>query len=158
MKASSLAQIKKELQNLSSEELYNLCAQLGRFKVENKLLLTYLLYYSEDNESYIEDVKELLDTMFEAMNTESYFYMKKTIRKVLRQIKLYSRISKSTIVEVELLLFFCERLSVLEPSIQRNKLLTNLYERQKAAILKKIATLHEDLQYDYKEQLKELPY
>lgn len=158
MKASSLAQIKKELQNLSSEELYNLCAQLGRFKVENKLLLTYLLYYSEDNESYIEDVKELLDTMLEAMNTESYFYMKKTIRKVLRQIKLYSRISKSAIVEVELLLFFCERLSVLEPSIQRNKLLTNLYERQKTAILKKIATLHEDLQYDYKEQLKELPF
>lgn len=158
MKASSLAQIKKELHNLSSEELYNLCVQLGRFKVENKLLLTYLLYYEDDEISFIEDVKELLDSTLEGMNTESYFYMKKTIRKVLRQIRLYSRISKSSIVEVELLLFFCGRLSEIEPSIFKNKLLNNLYQRQKIAIAKKIVSLHEDLQYDYSLQLAELPF
>lgn len=154
MKATSLAQIKKELKNLSPDELYEICAYLGRFKVENKLLLTYLLYYSNDEHSYIEDIKDELEKQFLSLNTQSYFYMKKTIRKVLRQIKLYSRISRSLVVEIELLLFFCKKLITIEPSITKNKTLNNLYQRQLDSIVKKVDLLHEDLQYDYKLMLE----
>ena len=99
---------------------------------------------------------EGLDEFFEGINTDSYFYMKKTIRKILRQIRIYSRYSTNKSTEVELLLYFCERLNHLRPSIHRNRTLSNLYERQIISIKKKISLLHEDLQYDYNLQLGHL--
>ncbi|RZN79417.1 MAG: hypothetical protein EVB11_12595 [Winogradskyella sp.] len=156
MKAATIVTIKKELQHLPKEDLLQLCLRLGRFKKENKELLTYLLFQAHDEESYIESIKETLDELFEGMNTDSYFYMKKTIRKILRQIKTFSRYSITKTTEVELLLYFCERLNQLNPNIHRNRTLDNLYQRQIIAIEKKIALFHEDLQYDYRMQLEEL--
>ena len=156
MKAATIVTIKKELQHLPKEDLLQLCLRLGRFKKENKELLTYLLFQAHDEESYIESIKKTLDELFEGMNTDSYFYMKKTIRKILRQIKTYSRYSISKTTEVDLLLYFCSRLNELKPNIHRNRTLDNLYQRQIGAIEKKIASFHEDLQYDYKMQLEEL--
>lgn len=156
MKIESIVTIKKELQHLPQNELLDLCLRLGRFKKENKALLTYLLFESHDEDGYIQSVKETLDIDFEGMNTDSYFYMKKTIRKILRQLKIYCRYSLKKTTEVELLLYFCERLNGLKPNIHRNTTLSNLYERQIVAITKKISVLHEDLQYDYNQQLEEL--
>ncbi|MDO1500745.1 hypothetical protein Q2T40_11430 [Winogradskyella maritima] len=156
MKIESVVTIKKELQHLSHAELMALCLRLARFKKENKALLTYLLFKAHDEDDYVASVKELLDSDFENMNTNSYFYMKKTIRKILRQIKTYARYSNSKTTEIELLLYFCERLNGLKPNIHRNQTLKNLYARQKLAIAKKVAVLHEDLQYDYTVQLEEL--
>lgn len=156
MKAASIVTIKKEIQHLPKEDLLQLCLRLGRFKKENKELLTYLLFHTRDEEGYIESIKETLDAQFNTMNTNSYFYMKKTIRKILRQIKTFSRYSITKTTEVELLLYFCERLNTLEPNIHRNRTLDNLYQRQILAIEKKISAFHEDLQYDYNLKLEEL--
>ncbi len=156
MKAATIVTIKKELQHLPKEDLLQLCLRLGRFKKENKELLTYLLFQAHDEESYIESIKETLDEYFESMNTDSYFYMKKTIRKILRLIKTYSRYSITKTTEVELLLYFCQRLNELKPNIHRNRTLDNLYQRQIIAMEKKIAAFHEDLQYDYRIQLEQL--
>jgi len=156
MKAATIVTIKKELRHLPKEDLLQLCLRLGRFKKENKELLTYLLFQAHDEESYIESIKETLDEHFESMNTDSYFYMKKTIRKILRLIKTFSRYSITKTTEVELLLYFCERLNQLKPNIHRNRTLDNLYQRQIIAIEKKIALFHEDLQYDYYQILEEL--
>lgn len=156
MKIESIVTIKKELKHLSQEELLELCLRLGKFKKENKALLTYLLFESHDEDGYIESVKSTLDELFEGINSDSYFYMKKTIRKILRQITIYSRYSMKKTTEVELLLYFCDRLNALKPSIHRNTTLSNLYERQVLSIKKKISVLHEDLQYDYNLQLENL--
>ena len=156
MKAATIVTIKKELQHLSKEDLLQLCLRLGRFKKENKELLTYLLFQAHDEESYIESIKETLDEFFKVMNTDSYFYMKKTIRKILRQIKTFSRYSITKTTEVELLIYFCQRLNELKPNIHRNRTLDNLYQRQIISIEKKITEFHEDLQYDYRLQLEEL--
>jgi len=156
MKNASISAIKKELQYLSQEELVALCLRLGKFKQDNKGLLTYILFKSQNEDDYIAAVKETLDDHFSKINTNSYFYMKKTIRKVLRQLKLYSRYSHKTSTEVELLLYFCERLNALRPSIHDNKMLSNLYQRQLITIKKKINGLHEDLQYDYNQMLQDL--
>ena len=158
MKIESIVTIKKELQHLSQDELLQLCLRLGRFKKENKALLTYLLFESHDEDGYILSVKQTLDSDFENMNTDSYFYMKKTIRKILRQIKIYCRYSLKKTTEVELLLYFCEQLNELKPNIHKNTTLNNLYERQIIYIKKKISVLHEDLQYDYTLQLEELQH
>ena len=156
MKAATIVTIKKELQHLPKEDLLQLCLRLGRFKKENKELLTYLLFQAHDEESYIESIKETLDEFFKVMNTDSYFYMKKTIRKILRQIKTFSRYSITKTTEVELLIYFCQRLNELKPNIHRNRTLDNLYKRQIISIEKKITGFHEDLQYDYRLQLEEL--
>lgn len=156
MQIESISTIKKELQHLPKEDLLELCLRLGKFKKENKALLTYLLFEAHDEDSYIASVKSTLDDLFDGINTDSYFYMKKTIRKILRQIHIYSRYSLKKSTEVELLLYFCERLNDLRPSIHRNTTLGNLYQRQIVSIKKKINALHEDLQYDYNLQLEDL--
>jgi len=156
MKIESIVTIKKELKHLPKEDLLELCLRLGKFKKENKALLTYLLFEAHDEDGYILSVKSSLDELFEGINTDSYFYMKKTIRKILRQIRVYSRYSLKKTTEVELLLYFCERLNELKPSIHRNITLSNLYQRQILSIRKKVGVLHEDLQYDYNMQLESL--
>ncbi|MDB9783004.1 hypothetical protein OAB88_07885 [Winogradskyella sp.] len=156
MKIESIVTIKKELKHLSQAELLELCLRLGKFKKENKALLTYLLFESHDEDGYIASVKSSLDELFEGINADSYFYMKKTIRKILRHIRIYSRYSLQKTTEIELLLYFCERLNELKPSIHKNITLSNLYERQILSIKKKVSLLHEDLQYDYNLMLKSL--
>lgn len=156
MKIESIVTIKKELKHLSQEELLELCLRLGKFKKENKALLTYLLFESHDEDGYIASVKASLDNLFDGINTDSYFYMKKTIRKILREIRVYSRYSLQKTTEVELLLYFCEQMNELKPSIHKNITLSNLYERQVLSVKKKIKVLHEDLQYDYNLQLEAL--
>ena len=156
MKAVSVVTIKKELQHRSQEELMELCLRLSKFKKENKELLTYLLFESHDETAYIETVKQELDTQFDTINTDSYFYIKKSVRKILRNLKKYARYSLKKETEVELLLYFCNRLKVFKPSIKHNVTLMNIYNRQIVSIKKIVATLHEDLQYDYNLELEEL--
>ncbi|OUR90856.1 hypothetical protein A9Q87_12980 [Flavobacteriales bacterium 34_180_T64] len=156
MKAVSVVTIKKELQHRSSEELMDLCLRLSKFKKENKELLTYLLFESHDEDGYIETVKAEVDAQFEAINTDSYFYIKKSVRKILRLIKKFARYSLKKETEVELLLYFCHKLKAFSPSISHNVTLTNIYDRQVVMIKKIINTLHEDLQYDYNLALENL--
>ena len=156
MKTESIVTIKKELKHLPKEELLELCIRLGKFKKENKAMLSYLLFQADDENGYIENVKSTINELFEEMNTSSYFFMKKTIRKILKQTKVFIRYSGNKTTEIELLLYFCECLGDLRPSIFNNTTLTNLYERQILALQKKIKGLHEDLQFDYNLRLEEL--
>ena len=156
MKTATVKQLKDELKHHSSEDLVNLCLRLSRFKKENKELLTYLLFEAHDEESYIENIKQEIDAQFETINRASYFYIKKSVRKILRLIKKHSRYSLKKETEIELLLYFCQKLKDFSPSIKRNVTLTNIYERQIITIKKIIIGLHEDLQYDYNLALEEL--
>ena len=54
MKAASLQEIKEELNQLDPIKVRDLCLRLGRFKKENKELLTYLLFesFNEENQCY----------------------------------------------------------------------------------------------------------
>ena len=156
MKAATVAQLKKELQFKSQDEVLQLCLRLARFKKENKELLTYLLFEADNEEGYIETVKEEVDGMFAEINIKSYFYIKKSVRKILRTIKKYIRYSGNKATEVELLLYFCQKLNAFTPSIRKNMALHNLYSRQLDYIRKKIPALHEDLQHDYGLMLESL--
>ncbi|GGG43549.1 hypothetical protein [Bizionia arctica] len=156
MKTATVKQLKDELKHNSTEELVELCLRLSRFKKENKELLTYLLFESHDESGYIEAVKQEIDVQFETINTDSYFYIKKSVRKILRIIKKYARYSLKKETEVELLLYFCNKLKDFKPSIKRNVTLTNIYDRQILTIKKIVGTLHEDLQYDYNLAIEEL--
>lgn len=156
MKAATVVQIKKELQHRNPDELLQLCLRLSKFKKENKELLTYLLFEADNEEGYMETVKAEVDEQFSEININSFFYIKKSVRKILRNLKKYIRYSGKKETEVELLLYFCQKLKAFRPSIGRNTTLLNLYDRQLAYISKKISMLHEDLQYDYGVILEDL--
>ncbi|SEM22418.1 hypothetical protein SAMN04487910_4461 [Aquimarina amphilecti] len=149
MKAATVRELKIELNNCSQQELVALCLRLSKFKKENKELLTYLLYEASDEDNYIASVQEEITKEFGLINTSSYYYIKKSVRKILRISKKYIRYSGKKETEVEILLHFCSELKMLRPSIKNNRMLTNIYDRQITSITKTIGTLHEDLQYDY---------
>jgi len=156
MKTATVTVLKKELKYKSSDELLHLCLTLSKFKKENKELLTYLLFEAENEEAFIQSVKVEVDGLFNQINTSSYFYIKKSVRKILRLIKKYIRYSKNKETEVELLLHFCGQLKDMQPSMHRNTSLLNIFERQILTIKKVISSLHEDLQYDYNLELEEI--
>ncbi len=157
MKAASLKEIKHELSRLSSEDLTDIVIRLSRFKKENKELLSYLLYEVDNEDSYIQSIKREVDAQFEEINQNSYYFIKKSVRKILRNINKYIRYSKKKETEVALHLYLCSKLASFEPSIEYNLVLQNLYMRQYRSIEKSISALHEDLQYDYQLELDKLP-
>jgi len=156
LKAATVKELKQELSNRSQGELLELCLRLSKFKKENKELLTYLLYEVDDETAYIENIKKEIKQDFEQINKKTFYYIKKSVRKILRNIKKYIRYSKKKETEVELLMYFSYELKNMTPSISRNVTLNNIYLRQIEKIKKVVLTLHEDLQYDYKEELKEI--
>ena len=154
MKAATVIQLRKELETLDEDYLRELCLRLARFKIENKELLTYLLFESEDEAFYVDGIKEQVDKLFEEINKKNYFYIKKSVRKILRLLKKYSRYSNSKETEVELLIYYCYKLKTLKPSISNNLTLTKIFLKQIENIEIKIIKLHEDLQFDFRERLK----
>jgi|TARA_B110000285_G_scaffold213122_1_gene257210 hypothetical protein len=156
MKSSTLKEIKQELQHRSHAELLALCLSLGRFKKENKELLTYLLFESNDENNYINSVKEYIDKEFANINTKSYFFIRKSMRKILTNTKKFIRYSKKKETEVELLLYYCTKMKSFKPFISRSARLINIYNRQLILIKKTVSTLHEDLQFDYYQEIEDL--
>ncbi|XLS28158.1 hypothetical protein ACJD0Z_13215 [Flavobacteriaceae bacterium M23B6Z8] len=154
MKAVTIKQLKTELQHRTETELVEICLTLAKFKKENKELLTYLLFESEDETGYVNTVKDEIDAQFDLVNTKSVYYIKKSVRKILKMIKKYIRYSKKKETEIELLMYFCLKLKDFVPSVLENRVLRNIYERELNAIRKKIGLLHPDLQYDYNRDLE----
>jgi hypothetical protein len=158
MKAVTVKELKTELNNRSHSEILELCLLLSKFKKENKELLTYHLFESSYEEGYIETVKLEIDEQFDLINTKTYYFIKKSVRKILRTIKKYVRYSKKKETEIELLLYFCKKLKEFSPSIRRNTVLQNIFNREILSIEKKLLFLHEDLQYDYNLELDKLRF
>lgn len=156
MKAVTVKQLKTELSHLSQSEIIELCLKLSKFKKENKELLTYYLFEASYEEGYIETVKLEIDEQFTLINTKTYYFIKKSVRKILRMIKKYIRYSKKKETEIELLLYFCKKLKDFKPSIKNNTVLRNIFNREIASIEKKLLLIHEDLQYDYNLELEKL--
>lgn len=156
MKPATITELKKELKFRSQEQLIDYCLKMARFKLETKELLTYLVFESENEAAYIQSVKDYITYEFSQINATNFYYIKKSVRKILRQTKRYIRYSKQKETEAELLIYFCQQLGELKPSYKRNTVLTNMYKKQLELAQKAIAKLHEDLQYDYNLLIEQL--
>lgn len=156
MKALSVNDIKQELNHLPKEKLIALCLRLARFKKENKELLTFLLFEAHDIPGYITSVKTEMDEQFENINFNSPYFVKKSLRKILRIVNKYIRYSGSEVVETELLLYLCQFINNMDTGIKKNTVIVNIYNNQLKKINAAIAGMHEDLQYDYIKALQEL--
>lgn len=156
MKAASISDIKQELTNTPPAKLLELCLRLAKYKKDNKELLNYLLFEAHDLQAYIHIVKEEVEEAFDNINKSNLYFAKKSLRKILRDTAKHIRYTASKPAEVELLLHFCSTLKHSGIPIKNNILLCNLFQAQIKKTAKIIATLHEDLQYDYLKQLNEL--
>jgi len=156
LKAATSKEIKDELGRRSPKELLELVSRLARFKKENKELLTYLLFEAQDEWAYGQSIRAMMDVRFEEVNRKNYYLIKKGIRKILRDVKKYIRYSNSKETEVELLIYFCQKMVGFSPTVKRSRVLVGLYERQLKLIESRMEKLHEDLQFDYREQVENL--
>lgn len=156
MKAAGLTEIKKALQKLPPEEVLNFCLRLARFKKENKELLTYLIFEAGDEAEYIRLIQQDIDDQFIEINRRNLYYTTKSLRKILRNTNKFIRYSGNKQTEVELLIYYLQKLRDSKIPVHRSTALTNLYQRQLIKIKKTISALHEDLQYDYLRELEEL--
>jgi len=149
MKAATAQEIKQELKTLPPSQLVEICLRLSRFKKDNKELLTYLLFEAADESTYIENVKKEIDGEFEELPKPNLYLTKKSLRKVLRNTAKQIRYTGSAQAEVELLTYFCKKIRSAGIPIKDSPVLTNLYRQQLKKVRSAIATMHEDLQYDY---------
>jgi hypothetical protein len=156
METFPLSEIKKELQNLQPKQLQELLLRLAKFKKENKELLSYLLFDAADEELFIENCKNEIDVQFRQINRSSHLYVKKSLRKGLKITNQYIKFSGSSKVEIELLLYFCKKMRDSGFSRFSHPVIWNIYLRQVQRIQKVLKTMHEDLQFDYEEAVKEL--
>lgn len=156
MKAVSIKQIKDELKFRRKEDLEALLLRLGRFKAENKELLTYLLFNSQNESGYIESIKSELEDDFTNINTNSPFYIKKSLRKMIRKIRKFSRYSNYNETEIELYLYFARKIRDYPYRLLQHSNILKIYQQQITHIKNKLPKLHQDLQYDFKIELEEL--
>ena len=156
MKAVKVKELSEELVNRTPKELRDICLRLSRFKKENKELLTYLLFESSDEASYVESVKREIYRQFEQVNKKSYYFIKKGLRRILLNTRKYIRYSQNKKTEIDLLIYYCSKLQNFTPSIQKNTALRHLYTRQIEILREKLTSLHEDLQYDYELEMNAL--
>ena len=156
MKAATIHELKSELTNIPTEQLIDLCLRLAKFKKENKELLTYLLFEAFDEQVYVENIKTQMLQQFEEINTSSVYFVKKSLRKILRLLNKYIRYTGNTETEVKLLLYFCNTLKNSGLPIQKNPVIKNMYQNQLKKTAKAIASMHEDLQYEYVKELEQL--
>jgi hypothetical protein len=141
---------------MPAPEITELCLRLAKFKKENKELLTYLIFEAHDEQGFIQSIKKEVDEQFAEINKSNLYFVKKTLRKILRNINKHIRYTGSSQVAIELLIYFCKSIQESGIPIQKNPVIANLYKGQVQKINKTLLSLHEDLQYDYTREIAAL--
>lgn len=156
METASISVIKKELKNIPPEELQTILARLAKYKKENKELLSYLLFEAYNEQAFVQSVKEEIDEQFSNLNSSSFYLAKKTIRKVLKTTNKYIRFSGIKETEIQLSIYFCRKLKESRLNYKSSRVVFNMYLNQIKRIRKVLSMLHEDIQFDYKEEIENL--
>ena len=156
MKPASPTIIQKELLTLEKKQVVDLCLRLAKYKVENKELLSYLLFDSIDEDKFVANTKKEMSELFSLINTSNLYYTRKGVRKVLRFTNKYIKCSGITRTELELRIYFCNILKSSGIPINKSDALINLYTGQTEKIKKTLSKLHEDIQFDYREEVEQV--
>jgi len=156
MKAATINELKKELLHLDTRTLQEICLRLAKYKNENKELLTYLLFEANDETAYVQNIKDEITEHFESLPSGNLYFIKKSIRKILRIANKQIKYSGSRKTEVEIRIYFCSQIKKANIRLDPGTVLYNLYQQQRKKIGQALALLPEDLQYDYHAEIAEL--
>ncbi len=156
MQIPSLAEIKKELSYLNEKELKEFIIDLSKFSRDNKAYLFFKLYGRDNPGLYLQMVQEELEMEFQNSRGDHSYYAKKSAQKIRRKMNKLLKLSKEKTDQLEVLLFFCERMKEYGFLRHSNLVIDNLYKSQLSKAEKIISGLHEDLQFDYQGRIEEL--
>lgn len=151
MKPASIDDIKKELQRQPPKKVLELLLKLGRFKKENKELLSYLLFEASDEAGYVQSIILEIDDLLAEANNAPYSVSKKILRKIPRLINRQIKYMGSKPSAVDLHMHFARQLRGLEGSAKA--LPEKMFVQQLNKIEKLLPVLEEDLRHDYEKQL-----
>ena len=155
MDTASIKQLKDTLSTLGREELTGLLLRMVKFKKENKELLTFLLFESDDLDAYVYEISQEIKDEFENYRLKTAYYKRKGCRRTLRILKKYIKYAADKEVEVRLLLAYVSMVAESKAFIT-DRVIQKIAFRQLLLAEKSIVKLHEDLQYEYKLELEEL--
>jgi hypothetical protein len=157
MKATSISELKKELHELPAKQLIELCLHLAKYKKDNKEFLDYLLFQAHDKPSFVSAVKNEIDEHFEELKMQAnLYYVKKSLRKLLRLITKYCKYISDKALAADLHIYFCQKMKASGIPFHKSQLLVNMYDQQLKKINTLINGLHEDLQQDYLNDLEKI--
>jgi len=156
IKPASLSLLKQELASLPPKEVLEICLKLAKYKKDNKELLSYLLFDADNEAEFLKGVKAEIELQFTEINTSHLYFARKSIRKILRTTNKYIRYAGKKHIEAELLIYFCASLKNSGIAFQSVTSLNNLYTNQLHKIRKIISLLHEDLQFDFQQEIEKL--
>lgn len=156
MKAASLNEIRKQLTGLDRGMLEHVCSTLARYKKENKELLTYLLFDSHDEQGYVKELKQEVDDLFESVPKGNVYFVKKSIRKIVRFINKQIKYSGLPATELDVRIHFCLKMKAAGVSLKEGSVLYNMYQQQKKKVHSVWSRLPEDLQFDYQREITSL--
>ncbi|MBL7910645.1 MAG: hypothetical protein JNJ41_06300 [Bacteroidia bacterium] len=157
MKPAGLSDIKKELEFLEPKKLLELCIALAKYKKDNKEYLGFLLFEEHNKTQFVKEVKLEIDEHFEVLKTQAnLYYVKKSLRKLLRIITKYTKYVDDKGLSAEMYIYFCAKLKHSGIPYHKSQMLVNLMEQQLKKINTLITTLHPDLQNDYLNDLEKI--
>lgn len=156
MKTATVHEIKKELTALAPGQVQALCMRLAKFKKDNKELLTYLLFEAHDEQAYILDVKREMEDQFNSLSNLNVYYIKKSVRRILRLVNKQIKYSGLPTTELALRICFCQQMKLNSIPLDKSVVLANMYQQQMSKIEKVLSKLEEDLQYDYQAEIENL--
>lgn len=154
MTTASIQEIKKELRSQDAESLQELCMRLAKYKKENKELLNYLLFEAHNEQAYIENVKEEILELFKTVPASNVYFIKKSIRRILRFVNKQIKYSGIRQTELDVRIFFCTKVKEAKIPLTVGTVLFNLYRQQLKKIESALTKLPEDVQADYERELK----
>lgn len=156
MKAASLNEIRKHLNSVDQDTLQQLCLALARYRKENKELLTYLLFEAHDEQGFIQSIKLEVDDFFGTLPKGNTYFIKKSLRKIIRFMNKNIRYSGIPGTELELRVYFCLKVKAAAVPLQPGTVIFNLYQQQVKKIRAALSKMPEDLQFDYERDLRSI--
>jgi hypothetical protein len=156
MKIASLAELKKELKYLSDKELIEIIADLSKFSTDNKMFLYFRIFGKDDPVHFTEMIQEELFQEFLKSNRSNFHQAKKAAQVIRRKLNKFLKFTRDKSTKVDLIIFFCRKLSEFGFLDYRHPVIENLYFMQLRKMETLIREMHEDLQYDYQYKVEEL--
>ncbi|HMU02312.1 MAG TPA: hypothetical protein PJ990_01755 [Saprospiraceae bacterium] len=153
MKAATVHQIKKELETSSPQRVLSLLLRVIKSKTENKELISYLLFDEDNLSGYIADLREDVSELLKDVKYLPSYQVKRSLRKALKFITKYAKYTGAKETEAELLVHLCKLMQGQGLASGPNKMANSIYAKQVEKVEKLIPFLHEELQFDYKEEL-----
>lgn len=157
MKSASVNELRKELKDSDPDVVRELCLKLIKYKKENKELATYVLFEAHDEQAYVKNVTGEIEVLFQDIpRGGNAYYIKKTLRKILRFANRQIKYSGNKISELEIRIFICQQMNEARVPKNAGTVIGNMYDQQLKKITTILDALEEDLQADYSQQVEEI--